>query len=205
VTRRRSIAGEVGRSRKRTIRDPSRGMALFSQRRGITERRQTRRDVLRNLRSSRNPRFDEEARSVRPARRADSRARIEAHSLKSLARDFLAPSSGVPLVRLQRRVSPAKWQEFLNGLCGTIEKPSLGERSGRDKDDESGSGGLSLTERGLRPSALMGVSHRVKLRRRLIRIGLSDRDLRSDTDADSGSKITENRSNETSEETNGGE
>jgi hypothetical protein len=47
-----------------------------------------------------------------------------------------------------------------------------------------GGEGLYLTERSLRPSALMGVSHRVKLRRRLIRIGLSDRDLLSDTDAD---------------------
>lgn len=53
-------------------------------------------------------------------------------------------------------------------------KPSR-RTSRRDKDDESGSS-LSLTERSLRPSSLMGVSHRVKLRRRLIRIELSDRD-----------------------------
>lgn len=53
-------------------------------------------------------------------------------------------------------------------------KPSR-RTSRRNKDDESGSS-LSLRERSLRPSSLMGVSHRVKLRWRLIGIELSDHD-----------------------------
>jgi len=116
----------------------------------------------------------------------------------------------VTFVEISRARFPCSvGRELRSFVCSDVSAPQSGRGSsmafaGQSRSQVSVNGpgvtkttrvvpGLSLTERSLRPSALMGVSHRVKLRRRLIRIGLSDRDLRSDTDADSGSKITENR------------